>query len=182
MEDRITTKKQFYRLFHAGRFGNHSPMWDTLDDYLRSGYAGPVAIRSRVPGGRCEYDISRDQFADRWSSFLLSGQSESDLHISAMVPVDCITLQGEVYRSQNGLDLFCSFSQLPMRHALAESGFQYTMLTSKWMLETYMDPTSWDWFSGMLDDFPDHAIEFTCLREPWGVLPWNTVFWEVRAY
>lgn len=34
----------------------------------------------------------------------------------------------------------------------------------------------------LMNEYPDHVIEFTCMTKPYGTLGWKTVVWEVRNY
>ena len=45
------------------------------------------------------------------------------------------------------------------------------------------DEVSVEWIYELLENYPDHVIEFNCFTEPWGTLPgYNVVFWEGRSY
>ena len=179
----VLTKADFYRRFYAGEFGNHSPMWSTLQDWKASGYDKEVAIRTLRPGGRCDYLIHPRDVARRYASFITQGYRPGELNISAQCPEQDKTIQGEVGRSSRGLELYCSTSVLPMREALRLSGFEVHGLAAQQLLNQHLCSNSLTWMNHLLESYPDHTIEFTTLRYPWGTVPHhNTLIWEVRAY
>ena len=177
----VKTKTNFYRRFYAGEFGNHGPMWSTLDKWRESGYNKPIAIRALIPGGRCDYNIPATEVQRRTDDFHRTGWK--DLNWSAMAPTERTALQGEATRSPRGLDMFVSVERLPMRDALRAGGFRVHGLRANLLLARHLDPVSLDWIKHLLDEYPDHSIEFSTFEVPWGVIPHrNTVIWEVRLY
>ena len=177
----VTNKADFYRRFTAGEFGNHGPMWETYRDYRASGYRGNIAIRTRTPGGRCDYHIPRRQVPERIRDFRLNGYGDEMMQFSAMAPDDKIAVQGEAMFADTGLKLFVSFMKVPMRVALLAAGRHIEGLRAAALLRHYADPDSFDWIMHLLEEFPGHTVEFGCYTCPWGVVPGrNTVIWEVR--
>lgn len=49
------------------------------------------------------------------------------------------------------------------------------------LLQTHMDPSSWDKLNEILQDFHYPVVEFACFKGVLGQLKWNTLFWEVRT-
>lgn len=180
----VKTKADFYRRFQNGEFGNSSPQWGSLEEYIKSGYTGLIAVRTRTPGGRCDYFIPPEKVVSTVNSFLSQGYSPQDLHFSAQCPEEDKLLQGETQRTQYGLYLFGSTNaDLPMREALKRDSFQLFGLEAHLMSKNRMCPSSWEWLNYLLDAYEDHVVEFTTIKYPWGTIPgYNTIFWEVRAY
>lgn len=178
----IRTKQEFYRHFQAGRFGNHGPMWNTIDEWDQSGYPGLIAIRSKVPRGRCIYDIPRERVRAVYADMRQQYQP-NQLHFSAMAPDDRLTLQGEVGLTPRGVELH--YSRVPglnMRVAMSRSLNFARGLTAVAMLRHFMDAGSYDWLQSLFIDFPGAVVEFTSYEIPWGVVRGaNTVFWECRT-
>lgn len=182
MRDAVLTKSDFYRRFYAGEFGNHGPMWRNLHEWRAARYFAPVAIRTLVRGGRCDYLIPHNEVESRYAEFL-EVYSPEQLNISAQVPEKDKLLQGEVTVTEGGLSLFWSRDLEPMRIALAKDGRHSRGLAAKHLLESALNPVSMDWLNHLFAEYPGHVVEFTALRYNWGVLPgYNTVFWEVRLY
>jgi hypothetical protein len=70
---------------------------------------------------------------------------------------------------------------LRMRDVLPQAR-QYTGLRAKMLLERYLDPSSLECVEDLLNEWPDHVIEFTAFDRTLGTLRRNTVIWEVRLY
>jgi len=176
--------------YRAGEFGNHSPTWLTLEDFLRQrpddGY---FHIRNRVAGGPTWYNVHAYDVAFRWQQLTegLDGATPvapSSLYISAMAPHEHNLLQGEVWQGPWGLNLHASYEiGVPMRDALSVSPFDCTGLEARLRLQQVMNDLSWEWFQWLLEAYPDHVIEFSSFSVCWGTVPGhNTVFWEIRKY
>jgi len=180
----VRTKSDFVKRYRAGEFGNCSPTWDSLEDYLHSGYEGPLHIRNRVAGGPTWYDIRCDAVEVWWWGIIFSGEArETDLYISAMAPTDLTLFQGEVQRGMRGLDLHYTTVAKPMRTALVEESHQVSGAVATALLHHYLDSRSQDWLEYLLETYIDHVIELSTYDVPWGTVPgYNTCFWEVRLY
>jgi len=177
----VTNKADFYSRFYAGEFGNHGPMWSSLESWESSGYRDPIAIRTLKPGGRCDYNIPRDQVYARTKEF--RSQGWQDLNWSAMAPTGRTLVQGEATIVAGGLSLYVSRVKLPMRDALREGGFHLAGVLAAGLLRGACDPDSYDWLQHLLDNYPDHVVEFSVFECCWGVIDnRNTVIWEVRKY
>lgn len=177
----VTNKADFYRRFYAGEFGNHGPMWSSLDAWRKSGYADPIAIRTLRPGGRCDYNIPADQVDERTSEFIKQGWPE--LNWSAMAPTHRTIVQGEACLLPGGLSLFVSRELLPMRDALRVGGKHVNGVMATALLRGACDPDSYDQIQNLLDSYENHVVEFSVFGCCWGVIDnRNTVIWEVRRY
>lgn len=180
----ILTKRKFYDLFHRGVLGNHGPMWNTFEEYHNSNYTGEIAIRSRIPGGQCDYWLSYNQALLTYCRRIRYGESASNMQFSAMAPDNLIRLQGYVTRSIDYFDLF--YNDIPgyaMRDGLEKHGKYCRGLEAKCRIQTACDPTSYDWIQTLFDNYPDAVIEFGVYNTNWGILPnLNTIIWEVRNY
>ena len=184
MNRSVNSKHDFYKRFKNGEFGNASPHWDTYEEYLASGYSDLIAIRTRTPGGRCDYFILKNEVASRINDFKKDGYNSNDLHFSAQCPERDKLLQGEISLTVRGLYLFGSTnSELAMRQALKEDAFDLWGLTAHLFVKNRMCPNSWDWLQQLFALYPGHTVEFTTLKYCWGDTPgFNTLFWEVRNY
>ena len=177
----VLTKRDFYRRFQNGEFGNHGPMWNSFEEWAQSGYEGEIAIRTRVKGGPCKYDLPRRCVHAVTNGFIRLGFS--DLHYSAMSPHDRGLISGEVTYSYRGVELCYATGKMPMRDAMAYDARSCYGLEAVGILRRNVDASSFDWLMYLLDAYPDHIVEFTCFSVPWGVIPGlNTVIWEVRKY
>lgn len=180
---KLSSKKRFIGAYQAGRLGNRAPTWNTLTEFLASGYRGKVHLRNRIAGGPTQYNVPATLVELFLQDFLdVHKLSISDIYVSGMAPHDKNVLQGEVRRSERGLDLIYSTQPgLPMRDALREYTKQATGLGALCLLRAAMDANSFDWLQILFDEYPDHVVEFSSFSIPWGTLNWNTCFWELRA-
>ena len=177
----VNTKADFYRRFMRGEFGNHTPMWDSLDDWRSAKYTGLIAIRTVTPGGRCDYNVPPDEVEARTQEFLRQGWNK--LHWSAMAPSEHTLVQGEVVRTHFGLTAFVSRHRSPMRESLKRAGVHISGLLAKLQLQHFLCAASWEWLQHLLDSYPGHIVEFSTFPRPCGVIrSMNTIFWEVRNY
>lgn len=179
-------KSLFVDGYQANRFGNRAPTWNTLHDYVYdpTQYTGLVHIRNRVAGGPTWYDVPADKVIRVASDIQLQGLiSYSDMYFSGMAPTERTTFQGEVRRSERGLDLTYSTVAKPMRQSLLEGSKSACGLIAQELLRYYMDPSSYDWLGDLLDLYDGSVVEFSCYSCNWGTIPnRNVVVWEVRNY
>lgn len=178
----VRTKRQFVKLYEQGVFGNRSPTWNTLPEFLASGYTGLIHLRNRIAGGLTWYNVAANDVDLYWQNALNTGLKPTDLYISGMCPTERTVLQGEVMQTAEGhLNLYYTRVKKPMRIALAEDSYTVVGSVAQKFLEFYLCPNSYEWLQILLTRYPFHCIEFTALNSNWGTLPgYNTLFWEVR--
>lgn len=203
----IRSKAEFFALWEAGVLGNRPPLFRTIEAALASG-CPRIGFREigKAGGGRWQLG-NRDeawmlamQWAHEGRKFIMDGS----------VPNDHSTMQGEVCRTERGLESFlCVRDQLywkawqyefeiringelydptpglpPMRITMKNGWHTHRgYLETKVLLDRYMDPSSRDDLDALLELYPDATIELTCFDIDTGVIPGrNTIFWEVRNY
>lgn len=176
-----------------GEFGNHSPSWATLEEYLASGYRGELGkihIRNRVPNGPTFYNVRwhnvKTTAEGLWKKDILS---PATTYFSCMAPHEYNLIQGEVYRGEwndNPLNVYLKYSTevgINMREALARGMTTCSGIIALLRLKFYLDANSWEWLQYLFDAYPGHVIEFSTFSVEWGTLAHhNTVVWEVRNY
>ena len=183
----VLTKQDFVRRYAAGEFGNMPPTWQTLEEYLRSGYVGLIHIRNRTKGGQTWYNVPHTEVENLWNKLIKTaaenGVSPKTLYISGMGPEDKKIFQGEVQRGLWGLDLHYNLEALPMRLVSPKDWYNTRGLTANLLIDSYMCQRSNQWLEYLLEEYPGHVIEFSTYSMQWGNVPgYNTVFWEVRNY
>lgn len=194
----IPSKRKFFELWRAGVLGNRPLMWDTLEEALKH---RPVVAKfgfrelGKAGGGAWELAPRAESplVYDRWK------QAGRRFVIDGSVPNDHSVAQGEVCRTEHGLQSFlCVRPEFVVRWPFAElkpglSPMRITMaaemhrhrdaLETKLVLDQIMDPSSRDDLDMLLELYPDATVEFTCFDINVGVIPHrNTIFWEVRNY
>lgn len=170
----VRSKVEFYRLNALHRFGNRLKTWDTVGSYLASGHPEKVALRALTPSGRFQPYLTKDQIQTRFrpGEFLICEHAKDEV----------LTIQGEVHRSINYVDLFYSqVPNLPMRIGLARHGKHVDGLRALMMLKHYCDPPSYDDLWELLDDFDGAVVEFSAYPMAVGIYNRNTLIWEVRT-
>lgn len=179
----VLTKIDFSLRYRKGEFGNAAPTWDTLHEFLDSGYQGLIHLRNRIAGGKTWYNVDSNDVDAAWFEAISSGLKPNQLYISAMAPTEKTLIQGEILSSvEGGFSLYYSTVKKPMRDALREQSATVKGSLVPRILEHYLDSRSLDWMYVLLERYPDHVVEFSVYSTKWGVLPgFNTVFWEVRG-
>lgn len=174
---KVRSKATFYRLWRQGQLGNRPRTWDSITELATSGWTGRVGIRSRVPGGPCQYHLAvaeAIELAQTWPCGFV---------FSEALPDDRLLLQGEVSRLETGVHLTYSTAiGLTMRDAM-HAPERATGIAAVAILRAKLWPSSFDDVGDLLDRFPDAVIEFGAHDCAVGILPHrNTIIWEVRDY
>lgn len=184
----VLSKKDFVRRYKAGEFGNASPTWNTLEEFLDDRpwlYLGTdqrYHIRNRRAGGPTWYDVCFKKVSFKWYNAMERGER---VYISAMAPHDRNVLQGEIMEGEWGWELSCAPGCLgrPMREALKLCPVSFKGLRAKLLVRQAMNDLSYQWLEYLLEAYPGHVVEFSAFSTCWGTVPGhNTVFWEVRLY
>lgn len=167
----IANKTEMYKKLRAGAFGNTARSWSSYAELLASPYRGLLGLRSLAIGGPF---LAYVPFADAPDGAYAYSEMQEDARI---------LLQGEVYRSMQGLYLFASKLKTHMRPALRDGGKHYWRLAAYAELLTAMWPTCYDWLMALLDEYCDSVVEFSVYDKAVGTIPnRNTIIWEVRNY
>lgn len=175
----VTVKRNYYRRWGDGEFGNKPMSWGTIDALEESSYNGQVNIRHTTPGSEhVKFWVPKSK-CRAWIE--TTGVPASEFRFNEPVPDSKITLQGELLRDHRGLCLLSSKAKLPMREAMRVASTT-TGLAARMLLQEACDPESLDWLETLLDRYPQHALEFTTFSSRLGSLHLNTVIWEVRMY
>ena len=188
----VLSKKQFARMYKEGVFGNASPTFDTLEEAMAFPEFGTPGyhlwhIRNRVAGGKTYYNVPWIELDREWHKL----SNKSQWYISCMAPTERTIIQGEVMRLpissgcpfDLGLHLYYSTVRKPMRDALAEKSHSVSGILSYSLLKGSLCPKSLEWLEHLLDEYPNHVVEFSTYEIEWGTVPgFNTVFWECRMY
>ena len=181
----VLTKKDFVRRYALGEFGNASPTWNTYQEWADDRgwrYGDLFHIRNRVAGAKTWYDVPWFSLRPSWYR-AYEECGAGNLYISAMAPTECTILQGEVQRGLWGLDLHYTTVKKPMRDALATSSHSVRGIIATLILRQYLNQLSYLWLEYLLEEYPNHVVEFSVYSKCWGTVPgFNTVFWEIRNY
>ena len=175
----VLTKTDFVRRFMNNEFGNRGPNWNTLDEFLDSGYTGLVHLRNRTPGGPTYYNVQAGEVLALWGRLT----DHRNWYLAAMAPHDRNLIQGEVWVSNRLHLTYTTVKGLPMREALAKCTQRAEGIIGVALLRQHLCATSYDWLQTLLERYENHVIEFSAFSCHWGTIPHqNTAWWEVRRY
>jgi hypothetical protein len=192
----ITSKAEGIALFKRGAFGNTIRQWDSPATAIAAGYTGSLVVRSTRPASPyCRYGIGHAAAEALIAEAVAAGYRPDEMYVNEFVDDDPSVvriLQGEVCRGPGGLWLNYTTLDLPMRPALAQGGRHAYGLQAKMLLQSHLDPGSYDELMDLLDTFDDctnrgmptsHVVEFSCWGQWIGDVPGrNSILWETRAY
>lgn len=203
MTDAILSKKQNYRLWQSGAFGNKLRAWRYPDEWLASSVLRRsrgnyleclVALRVlKDAGGPCIYDLNPWEVA-RCRGLSLADYRDEDIMVNEMAPGDQLCLQGEYW---NGLAphptgmmcngyFFGSRAKSSMRLALRgrePDQLHVYGLTANLMIREAMTPSSYEDWQVLLDQYPGHVLEVSIFGRCLGDIPGrNALVWEIRRY
>lgn len=186
----VLDKRDMTERWARGEFGNKLRVWSSFEAWSRDLAAGrwpadqTITIRSYEPSSPfCRYDVETHEAADVYIEFVQRGAAPDSLYVNEAATIDhLLVLQGEVRRGVGGLDLRYSTVKKKMRDALRLGEQNAHGLRAKVILDHFLDATSREWLDHLLDEYPDHVVEFSTWSQPQGELGWNTIFWEVRLY
>lgn len=184
----VETKRQAFALYHGGRFGNKLRTWDTVRDFVYSGYSGPVTMRYKgtVTGKAWyAYNVNSKEVADRAKTWITQGADPMLIVVNESAPDERLILQGELIHTHRGYCLIRRFDKVKMRVAMTLSGMddEVVGITAIGTLRHVCTGSSFDDLMELCELYPDSVIEFSvyamCLGNCRGR---NTIVWEVRNY
>jgi hypothetical protein len=177
----VDSKREFYRLYFAGAFGNALRTWPSLGALMASGYRGTVTIREagRAGGGFCRYGVPVGEV----HRVLLEARVHCSLvTFNESAPDNRLVAQGEVARLVGGLALRYSTAKAPMREAMLRAR-DVRGSEAVAVLRSALTESSYEDLDALLDTYPDAVVEFGAYGCLVGGIPGrNTVIWEVRNY
>jgi hypothetical protein len=181
MKKPVNSKKNFVKRYQKGEFGNKSPTWENLTELKESNFKGLVHARNRHIGGDTHYSIPSNSVLEYMEAYNLN---PSDYYFSGMAPHNKHGLiQGEVTITHLGTYLRYASAKLPMREAFKGKVSEVVRIAANHILKKNLNERSFAWLCCLLEDYPNHVIEFSSFDIEWGDIPgYNTVFWEVRNY
>jgi len=183
----VTNKRDFARRYALGEFGNAAPTWPTIKEFFAAhkdieNNPHLYSLRNRVANSQCMYNLTIREINEYTQN--RKNQDLSEFYVSEMAPHNIGIINGEICRTYRGLTLFYARGDRPMRLAL-KKGVQVEGLQADLILRSKTDPSGYNWIKELLEEYPNHTVEFTSFSHPWGTLAsvgHCTVIWEVRLY
>lgn len=184
---KILTKAQMYSALGAGAFGNTVDQWLSVTQWSASSAADDVpewGVRTMTFGGPCRLFCPTAEVASTFRQFESQGHR---CQISPMVDsFATVTMFAEVYEGPFGLTLEgCQFpgKGAHWREAMCDRRSSWSGSLAWAILAQHLNPNSMDDLRILLDQYPEHVIEFSVLDRCFGTVPHrNAIIWEVRSY
>jgi hypothetical protein len=188
----ILTKKQNYRLWQGGEFGNKLRAWRTVEDWKASGFGGDVVLRTlgSYGGGPAHYHLHPDEVEAMAARWIEDGIPSENIMVNEEAPDRQVILQGEYLNDIYGAgdDACWSYFRYStvaahMRSALANRASESRGLRADLMLTASMTSASHDDWLLLIDKYPKHVFEVSIYDCCLGDMPGrNALVWEVRRY
>ncbi|MCK4650196.1 hypothetical protein KAT36_03100 [Candidatus Pacearchaeota archaeon] len=188
---KIKTKEIFYTLYNKGLLGNRPKIWKNIEKIHKSNWEKKYTIRIAVPGHKGIYNIPKEQLQEKINELKLQGIKEEHISFNQSMPDYKIKIQGEIMEiteeESKGFPPGIYLTYNTIKKAMKE-GFEEETLHAKdneviELLKKHLSPNSQLEIQNLINNFPNHAIEFSAYEMHIGDLPQrNTIIWEVRAY
>jgi hypothetical protein len=189
----VLNKKQNYRLWQGGAFGNKLRAWRTVEEWRVSCFSGKVVLRTLFGmHGPCAYNLEPDcvdGVVRNWRNTL--GIPLDTIMVNEAAPDQCVVLQGEYFngicQDEQGLVLsgyfFYSTFRAHMRDALHAAHESTHGLCVSLMLRRAMTLASYEDWLELINLYPGHVLEVSIYDRCLGDIPGrNALVWEVRKY
>lgn len=185
----VNSKQDMYKRLAAGEFGNTIEQWFDLSRWsaLAPANIGWWGIRSQVPGGPCFLNVRREDVPDAVRRVESEGYA---YNISMMIDkVVTVRLWAEVMRTAGGLYLYGVADPgekfgptASWRREMPTAGREWFGSVAGEVLRTLLNSNSYEDLMILLDNYPDHVVEFSACEQCIGVVAGrNAVVWEVRG-
>jgi len=187
----ILTKRRNFELCHVGAYGNRIRQWNSVEEWLASGYNDPVAMRVALQagGGPKRFGVAASKVEEVAAEWDRAGVRRECIRLSEIVDGVRI-LQGhylnDVYvqdgEARWGYFQFTNRSGVvPL--ALGEWRSSCFGLEATLLIQAAMTPSSYADWQALLERYPGHVLEFSVWQDCLGDTPGrNAVVWEIRRY
>lgn len=164
---RVKTKKDFYRRWLLGEFGNRLRSWEDAS-LITCPY---VNVRQITSCKDIQYNVPKGEVP-----------VGPQYRYNEPAPDNDLLIQGEVYLGHRGIELTFSQEKCKMRTAMQNPIFVHG-IKAQYVLMLYCCPSSYSDLQALFELYPGHVIEFGVYNHNLGDVPnRNTIIWEVRSY
>jgi hypothetical protein len=181
---KITNKRIFTDLWLEGRFGNRPLIWNGVKEVVASGFPGEILLRYRGQGhgGPLVRGLTTTTVEMALESLLAQGWSANDFYVSEVIPDSYYRINAKMMAEPGGIWLEYSTVPAIMREAFRLGERRVGGLMAKLILEARVEPNDLQFLLSLLDDFPDHVVEFSSLSTSAGINRRRFMVWEVRNF
>lgn len=181
----ISNKTQSMRLFTNGCFGNKLKIWHSFEE-LKNNPPSQNVVVMRYKGlgnGFCQYDVNIKDVEKVMKNWMSKGAERNKIFFNETADDTKLLIQGEIMELPEGLYMIYSTLKEKMRTAIAKDPHHCIGLKVKMMLQYYLFPSSYEDLMILLEEYPNHAVEFSawnmCVGDNQNR---NAIVWEVRDY
>ena len=183
----INNKKDFYELWNQSHcpLGNRPRTFSSLEEALAFPTKNGLSLRYKGSAGSSilEHGLTHEQLGRRVQELINDGSQLSLMQFSEDFPKHSTRLiNGDVWRSEQGLYFNYSHKNNVLRYALRDDGRHAENTHALMLLRECLDGNSYDFLNYLLNEYENHVVEISAFDCKVGVLGWNTIFWEVRNY
>lgn len=193
MPSPVLTKRDMYVRLMAGEFGNCLARYFSLDEWRKSDEYESGGDRlwgvqhTSIPGfPGTKLNVETADVEPR----IRNAFGGIDYCITAMVPAWSVVWEGDVTVLPPGVSggpgLIASGHMRPTPGSWREHMKHpdlWTGSAADALLRTVLNEYSYDDVKTLLQEYPDHVVEFSALDRTFGTLPGrNAVIWECRRY
>lgn len=191
MNDDVLSKRQNYKLWQSGQFGNKLRAWRSIEEWKASQFPGLVVLRTLMEGGGpCVYNLKPEAVQSAVDGWLEQGIPLDRIMVNEAAPDQSVLLQGEYLNDIVAMGdspwwgyFYYSREKAQMRDALRASHEVATNLRASLLIQMAMTPSSYEDWLVLLDSYPGHALEVSIYDRCLGDTPGrNALVWEVRKY
>lgn len=175
----ILDKQEMYRRLNAGKLGQTLPAAETFEDARRLlQMPGLFAVRTKQAGGKCTFNLTADEAME-----IINRIPANSWNLSPMLDDTKRVCYGHLHDDHTGWNLHYSDDEKPCRLKIADGCKQknITGIIARVYLQTIMDGAGWENLNRLIEEYPNHVIEFTVMASSLDAFgPSNVIFWEVR--
>jgi hypothetical protein len=182
----IASKNEFMPLWNAGRLGNKPRTWPDLASALESDYRGCFSCRDgRADSRLTRYGVPYAKLIDVVAE--MESQGARWVHFNESAPDERLLIQGEyqdgmIMPAENPRNKYLMWSTEQTQMKRVKQWHHTEGSASVAILRSYLNDNSWDDLQVLLEQYPNHIIEFSAYECFVGNLPGrNTLIWEVRG-
>ena len=181
----VLNKRDMYKRLTAGEFGNTNPAWFDYGKWRAYAKPAPMSlwgVRSLTANDpRTKLNVPAIGVL---THLVATGLDKDGYQISPMVRAWSVQWEGDITRMEDGLVCCGNVNIEPgswrehMQHPREWRGS-----AAERLLRHVMNENSYDDLQILLDLYPSHVVECSCLNHCFGTIPGrNAVVWEVRLY